>query len=439
MNKDINKESLSKFNEDLQHTAQNEVIKNAVNNLGVNKVAQQFNNSHLDDTFSLEIETGTVSNQKKSGRCWLFSTLTNLRTEFAEEYKVKDFELSQNYLSFYDRLEKANFYFKNIIETADLPKTDRKVNLVFEFANDDGGQWQYSANLIEKYGVVPVYAMPETFNSENTTEFSTVISTFLRKKGIELRKLVRDGVAEVELNRFIEENMSEVYRICVYAFGEPVQNFDLMIRDDDNKLIEEKNLTPLKFFEKYFDVNLDDYVSVMNSPQEDKEYGKTYTIATQGNIVGMADEKFLNKPIERLKELAIKQLQAGETVWFGNDVGAQSLRKEGILSGELFNYDAVFDIDTKMNKAERLDTREGEVSHAMVLTGVNLEDGKPTKWKVENSWGEKVGNKGYFVMDDKWFDENVYEVVINKKFMTEEEINEFSAEPIVLPGWDAMA
>ncbi|GKQ43442.1 aminopeptidase C [Companilactobacillus sp. RD055328] len=439
MNKEINNQNLSKFKSDLQQTAQNEVLKNAVNNLGVKKVAQQFSDSHLDDTFSLELETGSVSNQKRSGRCWLFSTLTNLRTEFAKEYKVKDFELSQNYLSFYDRLEKANFFFKNVIETAHLPKTDRKVALVFQYANDDGGQWQYSANLVKKYGVVPSYVMPETYNSENTSEFSSVISTFLRKKGIELRSLIANKANDEEISNFIAENMSEVYRICVYAFGEPVQNFDLMIRDDDKKIIEEKNLTPKSFFEKYFDMNLDDYVSIMNTSQEGKEFNKTYTIETQGNIVGMTDEKFLNKPIERLKELAIKQMQAGETVWFGNDVGAQSLRKEGVLAGELFNYDAVFDIDTNMNKANRLDTREGEVSHAMVLTGVNIDNEKPTKWKVENSWGEKVGNKGYFVMDDKWFEEFVYEVVINKKYLTDEEIEQFNEEPIVLPGWDAMA
>lgn len=439
MKKEITRESLTNFQKNLNQIAQSNVIKNAINNVGVNKVAQQFTNSNMDYTFSIELDTGKVSNQKRSGRCWLFSTLTNLRTDFAKEYSMKDFELSQNYLSFYDRLEKANFFFKNIIETADLPKEDRKVATIFQFADDDGGQWQYSANLIKKYGVVPVYAMPETFNSENTTEFSTTISTFLRKKGIELRELVQNGHSEQELNNFIEENMSQVYRLCVYAFGEPVEKFDFVVRDDDKKLIEDRNITPKEFFKKYFNYNLDDYISVMNAPQDSKEFDKPYTIETQGNIVGMTDEKFLNKPIQRLKELAIAQLKAGETVWFGNDVGAQSLRKEGMLSGELFNYDAVFDIDTQMSKGQLLDTREGEVSHAMVLTGVNIVDDKPTKWKVENSWGEKVGEKGYFVMDDKWFDDFVYEVVINKKYLTADEIAQFNEEPIALPAWDSMA
>ncbi|MGR3742498.1 C1 family peptidase [Companilactobacillus sp. DQM5] len=436
MNKEINKQSLSEFKENLKQHAKSEVLKNAVANVGINKVAQNFNNAHMNDTFSIDLKTGKVSNQKKSGRCWLFSTLTNLRTDFAKNYKVKDFELSQNYLSFYDRLEKANYFFKNVVETANLPIDDRKVSVIFQYSNDDGGQWQYSANLVKKYGVVPNYVMPETYNSENTEEFSSIINNYLRKKGLELRELIKKGKS---IDTFIDKSMNDVYRMCTYAFGEPVNKFDLMIRDDNEKLIEEKNISPQEFYEKYFNLDLDEYISIMNSPQESKEFNKVYTIDTQGNIVGMTDEKFLNKPIERLKELAIKQMKNGETVWFGNDVGAQSLREEGMLSGELFDYDSLFDIDSKMTKGQRLDTHEGQVSHAMVLTGVDLEKNKPTKWKVENSWGEEVGKKGYFVMDDKWFDEYVYEVVINKKYLTEEEVQQYNQEPIVLPSWDAMA
>lgn len=436
MDNELNRQNLSKFKENLHQVAKSEALKNAVANVGINKVAQNFANSHLDDTFSLDLDTGKVSNQKRSGRCWLFSTLTNLRTDFAKKYNVKDFELSQNYLSFYDRLEKANYFFKNVIDTAVLPIDDRKVAVIFQTGSDDGGQWQFSANLVRKYGVVPDYVMPETYNSSNTSEFSEVLNSYLRKKGLELRSLVKENKSTDE---FVEACLNDVYRMCVYAFGEPVENFDLMIRDDKKKLITEKNLTPQEFLNKYFEIDLDDYVVLMSSPQADKKYDKTYRIEYQGNVIGQPDEKFLNKPIARLKELAIKQMQDGETVWFGNDVSIQSLRKEGVLSAELFDYDNLFEIDSMMNKADRLDTRQGQVSHAMVLTGVNLEDGKPTKWKVENSWGEEVGSKGYFIMDDKWFDEYVYEVVVNKKYLTAQELEQLNQESIVLPAWDAMA
>ncbi|AKP68455.1 aminopeptidase [Companilactobacillus ginsenosidimutans] len=436
LTKEINKASLADFHDNLNHDVSNNVLKNAVAEVGIFQTAKNIDaKSKLNPAFNIEVPTGKVTNQKQSGRCWLFSTLTNLRTEFATKYNVKDFKLSENYLSFYDRLEKANYFFQNIVETADLPVTDRKVNWLFTSPSGDGGQWQYGANLINKYGVVPSYVMPETVVSESTSEFNATLNKLLRKDGMEIRRMIKENVPT---DQKIQEMLSDVYRICVYSFGQPPVDFELSIRDDNGRMIEEDKITPLEFLNSYFSINLNDYIGVMNSPQTSKKFNQVYTIDTQGNIVGGTPEKFLNLPIERLKELSIQQLKSNDTVWFGNDVGKQSDRKLGLLFGDLYQYDQVFGIDTKMSKGDALDYGNASVSHAMVLTGVNIIDDKPNRWKVENSWGDANGDKGYFTMDDQWFDENVYEVVINKKYLTDAELAAFNQEPIVLPAWDAM-
>jgi len=436
--KEINNEILADFRKNLNQDATNNVLKNAVAQVGIFKAAQNIEAKRkLNPTFNIEVPTGKVSNQKRSGRCWLFSALTNLRTEFATKYNMKDFELSQNYLSFWDRLEKANYFYQNILETADLPVNDRKVNLLFTYPNGDGGQWQYAADLINKYGVVPTYAMPETSVSENTSEFNAVLKKMMRKNGIELRQMVSDNASNIDQR--VEEMLSEVYKLCVYSFGQPPVDFELSLRNDDDKLIEEANITPKNFLNKYFTINLNDYVNVMNSPQKSKKYNQVYTIQTDGNVVGGTTEKYLNLPIERLEELSIEQLKANDTVWFGNDVLNQSQRKEGLLLGDMYQVDKLFNTDMKLEKGDALDYRQSEVSHAMVLTGVNLVESKPNRWKVENSWGEDNGEKGYFTADNAWFENNIYEVVINKKFLTDQELSVFDQEPVVLPAWDAMA
>ncbi|KRK64020.1 cysteine aminopeptidase [Companilactobacillus tucceti DSM 20183] len=438
MTKEINKEILADFRKNLNQDATNNVLKNSVAQVGIFKTAQNIEaKSKLNPTFNIEVPTGKVSNQKRSGRCWLFSALTNLRTEFAMKYNMKDFELSQNYLSFWDRLEKANYFYQNIIETADLPVSDRKVNLLFTYPNGDGGQWQYAADLINKYGIIPAYAMPETNASDNTSEFNAVLKKMLRKNGIELRQMVTDNSKDID--KRVEEMLSEVYKLCVYSFGQPPVKFELSLRNDDDKMIEESSITPKEFLNKYFTMKLDDYVNIMNSPQKSKEYNQVYTIETDGNIVGGVTEKYLNLPIERLEELSIEQLKANDTVWFGNDVLNQSQRNQGLLFGDLYQFDKLFGTDMKLAKGDALDYRQSEVSHAMVLTGVNLIDSKPNRWKVENSWGEANGEKGYFTADNAWFEDNIYEVVINKKFLTKEELAIFNREPVVLPAWDAMA
>ena len=251
-----------------------------------------------------------------------------------------------------------------------------------------------------------------------------------------LRKLVQEGKTdEVEKKR--KEFLSEIYRMTAIAVGEPPKTFDLEYRDDDKKLHLDKNLTPVEFFNKYWDINFDDYVCLTNAP--DHEYGKLYSLPFEDNVNGGLPITFLNVPIEYLKEAAVKQLKDGESVWFGNDVLKEMDRKTGYLDTELYKTDELFDVDTYMTKAERLATGEGEVSHAMTLVGVDLDKGEIRKWKVENSWSEKSGRKGYFTMSDKWFDEFVYEVVVRKEFLTDDQKKLAESKPTPLPAWDSLA
>lgn len=439
MIKEITKENIKNYQKALKTIPHSEVVKRAVMNNGINKASEDTEviAKNLNRNFSIDIDTGEVSNQKHSGRCWLFATLNTLRYEFTKKYNVKDFEFSQNYLSFWDRFEKANAFYNFIVQTANEPLDSRIVNTLLKTCDGDGGQWDNAPALINKYGLLPKYAMPETNVSNDTTNFNQVLNFKLRKDALTLRNLINKGVKEEEVSSTIEKMLNEVYRICVYSFGEPPEKFDFEYRDEDKKYHQDLNLTPKEFAKKYISRNLDDYVVVINSP--DKEYNKIYSLPMENNIIGGRDVLFLNLELDTFKKLLIDQLKEEEPTWFACDVLKQMCRDDGLLGADLFKYEDLFDIDLNLSKADRLSCTEATVSHAMTMVGVDLVDEKPTRWKVENSWGEKVGNKGYFVMDDKWFDEHVYHVVINKKFLTKEQLEVLNTKPVELTLWDSMA
>jgi len=392
--------------------------------------------SRLDRTFSIELPTGKVSNQKHSGRCWEFSLLNTLRHKFATKYHVKDFELSENYLFFWDKIERANMFYRNVEQTARQPISDRLVQFLFDNPGEDGGQWAMAASLVQKYGVVPASVMPETFNTTNTSDFQEVMSRKLRKDGLKLRQLVMDGADEAELQSLEKSMLQEVYRIAAYSFGEPPTTFDLEYRDDDKNYHRETGLTPQNFYQDYFDTDLDDYVVVTNSP--DKPLNQLYSLPDEDNVIGGKPIEFLNVDMGVLTDVAVQQLKSGESIWFGNDVLRQMDRKAGYLDGHLYESAKLFGINGHLTKAQRLQTGEGEVSHAMTLTGVDIVDDTPTKWKVENSWGEANGDKGYFVMTQDWFDDYVYEVVVHKQFLAPE-FQALLKEPARrLPAWDPL-
>jgi aminopeptidase C, putative len=389
--------------------------------------------------FSLDLTKDKVSDQKASGRCWMFAALNTFRHKMIAGFQLEDFELSQAHTFFWDKYEKSNWFLEQVIATADQELTSRKVKFLLDTPQQDGGQWDMVVALFEKYGVVPKSVYPESISSSNSRELNQILNKLLRQDAQILRELRAEGAESAELQTKKEELLQEVFNFLAMNLGLPPRQFDFSYRDKDNHFHSESGLTPLTFYQKYVDLKLDDYVSIINAPTADKPYGRSYTVEMLGNVVGSKPVRYLNVEMGRLKELAITQMKAGETVWFGSDVGQSSNRKAGVMAEGMHDFTASMDIRLTQDKAGRLDYSESLMTHAMVLTGVDLdENGKAKKWKVENSWGEKVGNKGYFVASDAWMDEYTYQIVVRKEFLTAAELAAYEAEPLVLSPWDPM-
>ena len=389
--------------------------------------------------FSLDLTKDKVSDQKASGRCWMFAALNTFRHKMIAGFQLEDFELSQAHTFFWDKYEKSNWFLEQVIATADQELTSRKVKFLLDTPQQDGGQWDMVVSLFKKYGVVPKSVYPESISSSNSRELNQILNKLLRQDAQILRELRAEGAESSELQTKKEELLQEVFNFLAMNLGLPPRQFDFSYRDKDNHFHSESGLTPLTFYQKYVDLKLDDYVSIINAPTADKPYGRSYTVEMLGNVVGSKPVRYLNVEMDRLKELAITQMQAGETVWFGSDVGQSSNRKEGVMAEGMHDFTASMDIGLTQDKAGRLDYSESLMTHAMVLTGVDLdENGKAKKWKVENSWGEKVGNKGYFVASDAWMNEYTYQIVVRKEFLTAAELAAYEAEPLVLSPWDPM-
>ena len=389
--------------------------------------------------FSLDLTKDKVSDQKASGRCWMFAALNTFRHKMIAGFQLEDFELSQAHTFFWDKYEKSNWFLEQVLATADQELTSRKVKFLLDTPQQDGGQWDMVVALFEKYGVVPKSVYPESISSSNSRELNQILNKLLRQDAQILRELVSEGANSAELQAKKEELLQEVFNFLAMNLGLPPRQFDFSYRDKDNHFHSESGLTPLTFYQKYVDLKLEDYVSIINAPTADKPYGRSYTVEMLGNVVGSKPVRYLNVEMDRLKELAIAQMQAGETVWFGSDVAQSSNRKAGVMAEGMHDFTASMDIRLTQDKAGRLDYSESLMTHAMVLTGVDLdENGRAKKWKVENSWGEKVGNKGYFVASDAWMGEYTYQIVVRKEFLTAAELAAYEAEPLVLAPWDPM-
>ena len=389
--------------------------------------------------FSLDLTKDKVSDQKASGRCWMFAALNTFRHKVIAGFQLEDFELSQAHTFFWDKYEKSNWFLEQVIATADQELTSRKVKFLLDTPQQDGGQWDMVVALFEKYGVVPKSVYPESISSSDSRELNQILNKLLRQDAQILRELVVEGADLAELQAKKEELLQEVFNFLAMNLGLPPLQFDFSYRDKDNHFHSERGLTPQTFYQKYVNLKLDDYVSIINAPTADKPYGRSYTVEMLGNVVGSKPVRYLNVEMDRLKELAIAQMQAGETVWFGSDVAQSSNRKAGVMAEGMHDFSASMDIQLTQDKAGRLDYSESLMTHAMVLTGVDLdENDKAKKWKVENSWGEKVGNKGYFVASDAWMDEYTYQIVVRKEFLTAAELAAYEAEPLVLAPWDPM-
>lgn len=416
-----------------------EVMKNAIIANGIEKVA--FNNASrigLQNNFSNEIKTGKITSQEKSGRCWMFAGLNLFRTRITKQLNTDDFEFSQNYPMFFDKLEKANFFLESVINTVDEDIYSRIVMWILRDPLQDGGQWDMFVNLINKYGAIPKNVMPETFHSSNSALMNQLLTSQLRKWALLLRTMYLEGSSPEKLRQKKTELLTEFYRFLTYFLGEPPEVFHFEYRDKEGNHKSIDNLTPQKFYADFVGIDLNEYISLINAPTFDKPFGKTYTIAFLGNVVEGNKILYLNTPIDVMKSCTIQQLSNGETVWFGCDVRMQTDRQKGLMDTRVYLYDNALDTKFDLNKSDRLLYGESQLTHAMVFTGVNLKNEKPDRWKVENSWGEDRGEKGFFIMSDSWFDEFNYQVVVNKKYLSEEMKEQLKVEPIVLSPWDPM-
>ncbi|MBC1933546.1 aminopeptidase C [Listeria seeligeri] len=436
MNTEITFNQLENFSKKWRENPDRLVFQASIMKNGIKAATENpESKARVRPVFSHEVATDKVSNQQQSGRCWMFAALNTFRHKLNGTLGLKDFELSQNFINFWDKLEKANYFLENIIETANEDENSRLVSWLLDTPQQDGGQWDMLVSIIEKYGAVPKSAMPETFQSSKSADLNHLLNERLRTDAVILRKAVNEKTNASVLK---EEMLVEIYQLLVMSLGEPPKVFDFEYRNKDNEFKQDLQISPKDFFKRYIDVDLRDYIPLINAPTKDKPFNQAFTVNYLGNIVGGAPIKYLNVEMNVLKKAAAEQIKDGETVWFGCDVGQLSERSSGIMDTDIFLTNQTFGFKTKMTKAERLDYKHSMLTHAMVLTGINVADGEVNRWKVENSWGEAIGNKGYFVASDAWMDEFTFQIVVQKKYLSEELLNAFNQEPIALKPWDPM-
>lgn len=418
------------LNNDKLTTLQRALVKNSISNSVIS------NEIKGKDTFkfSIDIKTMTATNQKQSGRCWIFAGLNVLREIIASKYNIENFEFSQNYVAFYDKLEKINFALEKLIELRNKDEDDRVLLWLLDNGIADGGQWDMLVNVIEKYGLVSKDAMLETESSSGTREVNYLVNCMIRKFNHKIRKMKNLK----EIRALKESTIKDAYNLLCTCFGTPPAKFDFEYVNKNGEYHLEKDLKPIEFYKNYVGDVLKDYVSIINAPTTDKPFNKVYTVDYLGNVVGGNDIKYLNLELKEFKKLVLAQLKDKEVVWFGSDCSRYGDRSVGIWDDKLFTYNESFGIDFNFTKEEALVNRNSAMNHAMVITGVNLDEDNPTKWKIENSWGSEVANKGYYLCSDSWFDRFVYQAVVNKKYLTKEQKDILKKKASHLNPWDPM-
>lgn len=412
----------------------------AISKQPVDEVAFDQNAANkVPHLYNHEIKTMKVTNQKHSGRCWLFAALNVLRERVAAKCDIEQFELSQNYMAFWDKVEKSNYVLESILNTLDQPNYSRLLDYILETGVQDGGQWDMFANLVKKHGVVPKSVMPETFLSENTRSINHTVNIKLRRAAAVMRGLHASGAGREELEKIQAETMDEIFSIMCAAFGCPPETFDWEYKNAKGDVIRIEGLTPISFFNDYIGFRFEDYISLINAPTKDKPYGKKYTVRYLGNVVGGDPVTYINTDMATMKKAIMKQIDAGETVWFGSDVGWFMDRTDGRMVMDVIDYSALFGgFDFSTTKEQKLDMRMSAMNHAMTICGYHDVNGIPQRFKIQNSWGDEKGDKGYYAMSDAWFDEFVYQALVRKEFLPEELVKAIDSEPIVLEPWDPM-
>lgn len=416
-------------------TATNKALFNAVASNRIDNLAKNFSNRNTFDThFSVETTKQSIHDQKSSGRCWMFSSFNVFRADFARHHADSlSVEFSHDYLFFYDQLEKANLMLQGVIDNAKKPMDDVRVQFFFKNPLNDGGTFCGAADLAPKYGLVPKSVQPETFSAENTSKISSLISSKLREYGLELRKMVANGKKAQAIDARKTEMLSTVYRMLAMALGEPVKEFTYQFRNRSGEPVgEPRRYTPLEFYNETVGHQLaGTFIMVMNDPR--RPYHKTYEVEYDRHVYDGTNWKYLNLPMEDIAKLAIASLKDGKKMYSSYDVGKQFDRELGYLDTENFDYASLFSTTFPMNKADRIATFDSGSTHAMTLVAVDLDkDGNPLKWKVENSWGPNNGAQGCLIMSNRWFNEYMFRLVVDKKYVPENLQKEFEQKPVMV-------
>ena len=430
----ITKQMLQQIEKQNAPTASDRALRNALAANSIDALAKnQQNAGALDTYFNIETKKQSITNQKSSGRCWMFSGMNVLRANFAKRTDSLKVTFSQDYLFFYDQLEKANLMLQGVIDTGKKPIDDQRVQFFFHHPLNDGGTFCGVADLTEKYGLVPTEVQPETYSAESTSRMSRIISSKLREQGLELRKMVNEGKKAKDIQQRKTEMLSEIYHMLVITLGEPVKEFTYAFRDKNGKaLTPVKTYTPQSFYQEVVGEKLNGtFIMVMNDPR--REYYKTYEVEYDRHTYDGHNWKYLNLPMEDIEQLAIASLKDGRKLYSSYDVGKQLDRKRGYADTENYDYESLFGTTFGMNKAERISTFDSGSTHAMTLTAVDLDaDGKPLKWKVENSWGSDSGHQGCIIMTARWFREYMFRLVVDKKYVSEKLLKDYNQKPIMV-------
>ena len=430
----ITKQMLQQIEKQNAPTASDRALRNALAANSIDALAKnQKHAGALDTYFNIETKKQSITNQKSSGRCWMFSGMNVLRANFAKRTDSLKVTFSQDYLFFYDQLEKANLMLQGVIDTGKKPIDDQRVQFFFHHPLNDGGTFCGVADLTEKYGLVPTEVQPETYSAESTSRMSRIISSKLREQGLELRKMVNEGKKAKDIQQRKTEMLSEIYHMLVITLGEPVKEFTYAFRDKNGKaLTPVKTYTPQSFYQEVVGEKLNGtFIMVMNDPR--REYYKTYEVEYDRHTYDGHNWKYLNLPMEDIEQLAIASLKDGRKLYSSYDVGKQLDRKRGFADTENYDYESLFGTTFGMNKAERISTFDSGSTHAMTLTAVDLDaDGKPLKWKVENSWGSDSGHQGCIIMTARWFREYMFRLVVDKKYVSEKLLKDYDQKPVMV-------
>ncbi len=394
---------------------------------------------HTSTAVSHRLDDWKATSQKKSGRCWLFSSLNFLRSRARESLGIKNFEFSQSYVFFWDKFERANWFLTDIIATSDEPVDGRLVQFLLGDVLGDGGQWDMAVSVYMKYGLVPKEVMPESEASTNSRPMNARLRAVLHIGALRLREAIAAGASAEEVDAQRRKILADVWKILVVCLGEPPVRFNWQWRDDEGNFHRDGEITPHEFYERHVGVDLSEYICLVDDPRPENPKGSMETVEHLGNVVGGRPIRYLNAPVEEIKRIAAAQIAAGEAVWFGADVSQPYDRGLGFFVTGIHDYDGLFDVDFSSTKLERVRSGESAMDHAMLFTGVDLDEvGQPRAWRVENSWGDEPGDSGFFTMDDQWFTDNVFEVVVPKSALPEDLAAALDSEPIVLPAWDPM-